>query len=377
MTRKICYVTGTRADYGLMQTTLRAIHNNSQLSLSLLLTGMHLSPAYGETWREIARDGLPIGAKIAVNLSGSSGAEMAIALGEQVIGFTEALQKIKPDLMLLLGDRGEMLAGAIAALFLNIPIGHLHGGELSGTVDESIRHAISKLAHFHFTATEKSRERLIRMGEKAEHIFVVGAPGLDAIEQLDFLDKKLLFAEFGLDPRQPLLLVLFHPVVQQACDAEKQTIELLDATLECGMQNLIIMPNADAGGFGIAEVIRSYGSNTSITTAIHVPRREFISLIVHAEVMVGNSSSGIIEAASLGTPVVNIGDRQRCRERNRNVLDVMPVKEEIVEALKRARQMKGEHWCNVYGEGGAAERIVNRLVDIPLSHDILEKVNDY
>lgn len=375
--RKVCYVTGTRADFGLMQNTLQAIHAHSQLSLSLLVTGMHLLPAYGETWREIAGAGLPIGAKIAVNLSGSTGGEMGIALGEQVIGFTQALQQIKPELILLLGDRGEMLAGAIAALHLNIPIVHIHGGELSGTIDESVRHAISKMAHYHFTATQKSRERLIRMGEKAEHIFVTGAPGLDAIYQIELLEKEPLFAEYGLNHEQPLLLILFHPVVQQANKAAEQMRTLLDAVLEGGTQSLVIMPNADSGGFGIAEVIREYGSQQQINTVVHVPRREFLSLMAHAEVMVGNSSSGIIEATSLNTPVVNIGDRQRCRERNPNVIDVAPVKSEIVAAIIRAQQMKGQHWRNVYGEGGASVRIAEYLATISLSPEVLEKANVY
>jgi GDP/UDP-N,N'-diacetylbacillosamine 2-epimerase (hydrolysing) len=375
--RKVCYVTGTRADFGLMQNTLQAIHVHSQLSLSLLVTGMHLLSCYGETWREIAADGLPIGAKISVNLSGSSGAEMSIALGEQVIGFTKALQQINPDLVLLLGDRGEMLAGAIAALHLNIPIVHIHGGELSGTIDESVRHAISKIAHYHFTATTKSRERLIRMGETGENIFVTGAPGLDAVYQLELLDRVPLFADYGLNHERPLLLILFHPVVQQAKDSAEQMRALLDAALEGDIQSLVIMPNADSGGLGIAEVIRDYSPHQLINTAVHVPRREFISLMAHAEVLVGNSSSGIIEATSLNTPVVNIGNRQRCRERNPNVIDVAPVKSEIVVAITKAREMKGQRWRNVYGEGGASARIVECLATLPLSPEVLEKVNAY
>jgi len=375
--RKVCYVTGTRADFGLMQNSLHAIHSHQNLSLTLLVTGMHLLPVYGETWREIDHSGLTIGAKIPVDLSGSSGAEMAIALGEQVVGFTQALQQLKPDLLLLLGDRGEMLAGAIAALHLNIPIVHIHGGELSGTVDESVRHAISKLAHFHFTATEKSRERLIRMGERPEHIFVTGAPGLDAIYQAELQERKPLFASYDLDEEQPLLLILFHPIVQQANEAADQTRELLEAIVEIGPQSLVIMPNADAGGTTISEIVRDYASKKMIRTSVHVPRNEFLSLMAHAEVLVGNSSSGIIEAASLNTPTVNIGDRQRCRERNPNVIDVPPCKRDIVLAITKAQQMKERHWCNVYGKGNASESIVKHLITLPLTPDILEKVNAY
>lgn len=375
--RKVCYLTGTRADYGLMQSTLQAMHVHPKLSLSLLVTGMHLLPAYGETWREIAGSGLPIDAKVAVDLTGSSGAEMAIALGEQVLGFTQALLDQQPDLVLLLGDRGEMLAGAIAAMHLNIPIVHIHGGELSGTVDESIRHAISKLAHYHFTATKKSRERLIRMGEKPERIFVTGAPGLDAIYKVKLSERGALFGTYNLDPDKPLLMVLFHPVVQQADEAREQMCALLGAATESGMQSLVILPNADAGGQIITEVIRDYADRQQISTALHVSRGDYLSLLAYAEVMAGNSSSGIIEAASLNTPVVNVGDRQRCRERNANVIDVAPVKADIAAALASARKMSGQAWPNIYGDGRASERIVEHLVTISLAPEILEKVNAY
>ena len=375
--RKICYVTGTRADFGLMRATLESIHSRSALELSLLVTGMHLSPKYGETWREIADVGLTIGVKVPVNLTGSSGSEMAIALGEQVIGFTKALEQIEPDIVLLLGDRGEMLAGAIAALHLNIPIVHIHGGELSGTVDESIRHAISKLSHYHFTSTNKSRERLVRMGEKPEHIFVTGAPGLDAIYKAEFLDRESLLMEYGLDGDAPFLLVLFHPVVQQVDEAENQTVLLLDAVVESEMQSLIIMPNADAGSKVIEKVISNYSKHKKIFTALHVPREKFLSLMKFSEVLIGNSSSGIIEAASLGTPVVNVGDRQQCRERNMNVIDVDFKKANICSAIQKAKKLKGEDWVNVYGDGKTTGLIVNKLLEISLSSTVLEKVNAY
>lgn len=375
--RKICYITGTRADFGLMKNALRCIHEHPEFKLSLLVTGMHLLSAYGETWKEIADQGLSIQAKIEVKLTGGSGDEMAIALGEQIIGFTTALQQQRPDLLMLLGDRGEMLAGAIAALHLNIPIVHIHGGELSGTVDESIRHAISKLAHYHFTATEKSRERLIRMGEKPENIIVTGAPGLDEIYHTDLIERESLFNRLNLDHQQPLLLALFHSVVQQAGEAEMQTRELLEAVIESAMQSLIIMPNSDAGSAAITEVIESYKTNNNIHVAVHVPRHEYLSLLASAELLVGNSSSGIIEAASLGTPVVNIGDRQMCRERNRNVIDVVPEKNEISNAISKARQMKGQSWNNVYGNGEATANILQALLTLSLSPEILEKVNAY
>lgn len=375
--RKICYVTGTRADFGLMSSTLQAIHQHPDLNLGLLVTGMHLLPDYGDTLSEIVASRMPIDAMVPVSLTGGSGAEMSIALGEQLVGFTRALQENRPDILLLLGDRGEMLAGAIAALHLGIHIVHIHGGELSGTVDESIRHAITKLAHYHFSATVGSRERLIRMGEKAENVFVVGAPGLDAIYQTRLLERGPLFSRYKLDPDQSLLLVLFHPVVQQADEAQRQTVALLEAVVETGIQSLVIMPNADAGGAKIAQVIREFSNQMGINIAIHVPRDEYLSLVSHSDAMIGNSSSGIIEAASLNTPVVNVGDRQNCRERNANVIDVPPVKAMMVEAINRARQMNGQCWENVYGDGTASSRIVEHLLELSLAREVLEKVNAY
>lgn len=375
--RKVSYVTGTRADFGLMKNTLLAIQQHSLLSLGVLVTGMHLLPAYGETWREIEASGIAITAKVPVNLTGGSGTEMAHALGMQVVGFTQALTNDRPDMLMLLGDRGEMLAGAIAAIHLNIPIIHIHGGELSGTVDESIRHAISKLSHYHFASTTKSRERLIRMGEKAEQIFVTGAPGLDEIHQTVLLDRPTLFNAFGLDQSQAFVLVLFHPVVQQAGQAAAQTRALMDAVFKTAVQSLVIMPNADAGGHDIAQVIKEYGAAEKFITAIHVKRREFLSLLAYAQVMIGNSSSGIIEAASLGTPVVNIGDRQNNRERNSNVIDVTAVESDILSGIKKALSMKGQQWENVYGDGTASNRITDNLMTISLDSRILEKVNAY
>ena len=375
--RKVCYISGTRADFGLMKNTLLAIHQHADLNLSVLVTGMHLLSDYGETWREIKECGLNIGATVPVDLTGGSGKEMALALGAQTKGFTEALTADRPDILLLLGDRGEMLAGAIAALHLNIHIVHIHGGELSGTVDESIRHAISKLAHYHFTATEKSKERLIRMGEKPEHIFVTGAPGLDEIHKMTLLSRSEVMKKFGMDSTRPFILVLFHPVVQQAKMAADQVRAVLNAVINSKKQGLVIMPNADAGGSEIEKEITMLSKSNDLVTAVHVEREAFLSLVSYADVMVGNSSSGIIEAASLGTSVVNIGDRQQCRERNSNVIDVPPDETEVSRAIQEAQAMDVSQGQNVYGDGSASERITNLLLRLSLNRDVLEKVNAY
>lgn len=377
MTRRITYISGTRADFGLMSSTLRAIEASNMLDLDLIVTGMHLLPEYGNTVEEIEANGLSIRARVDVSLSGGEGCEMAVALGQQVIGITQALQEQRPDILLLLGDRGEMLAGAIAALHLNIPVVHIHGGELSGTVDESIRHAISKLAHYHFTSTAAARERLIRMGEQPAHVFVTGAPGLDEILNTELEEKTAVFSKFGLDSTLPTALVLFHPVVQQADDAAWQTQQLMTAIAEAGIQVLVIMPNADAGGDAIRAVLNEYACNERVVQALHIARPDFLSLVAGVDLMIGNSSSGIIESASLKTAVVNIGDRQNNRERNANVIDASCQQSDILHAIKQALALDCRGIANCYGDGKSGERIVDALAEISLDAKILEKLNAY
>lgn len=374
--RHILYVTGTRADFGLMRSTLERIHATQGLSLSLLVTGMHLDPHYGETVREIEASGLPVAAQVPVTLRSDEGAVMARAIGQELLGIVDIMLQQCPDLVLLLGDRGEMLAGAISALHLNIPIVHLHGGERSGTVDEPVRHAISKLAHYHFTATEGARERLIRMGERPEHIFVTGAPGLDDLAGSVQRGRADLAAQMAFEPDHPIALVVFHPVVQQVTDAADQATILLDALAAIpGLQALLIMPNADAGGEAIRGVMQQ--ADGRFKTLRHLPRADFIDWMTAADVMVGNSSSGIIEAASLGTPVVNVGDRQLGRERNANVRDVPVSQESIKQAIQAALSDGRQKVTNVYGNGRASEEIVRLLATLPITPELLLKSNVY
>jgi GDP/UDP-N,N'-diacetylbacillosamine 2-epimerase (hydrolysing) len=374
--RHILYISGTRADFGLMASTLQLIAAAPALELSLLVTGMHLDPRYGETVREIEQSGLIISGRVPVPLDSASGATMARAIGLELCGMVDAMERDRPDLVLLLGDRGEMLAGAIAALHLNIPVVHIHGGERSGTVDEPVRHAISRLAHYHFTATGGARERLVRMGEKPEHIFVTGAPGLDGIVAGNRPGRAELFQSMGFDAQRPLALVVFHPVVQQAADGPQQTQALMQALLEdCGYQALVLLPNADAGGEGIREIMLGYAGK-DCRTLVHLPREEYLSWLGAADLMVGNSSSGIIEAASLGTAVVNVGDRQSCRERSENVVDVSAHRASIAAGIARAEKMTGP-FSNVYGDGQSGVRIVKLLANLDLDKTLLMKSNAY
>ena len=375
--RKICYITGTRADFGLMTNALQAIEQDSDLELEIIVTGMHLLPKYGNTHKEISDSGFKIVGNVEVDLSGASGSQMSIALGDQIIGITKVLEANEPDVILLLGDRGEMLAGAIVGIHLNIPVVHIHGGELSGTVDESIRHAISKMSHYHFTATNNSKSRLIKMGELSDNIFVIGAPGLDEISTTTLIPEEALFSQYNIDSNRPFMLLLFHPVVQHVNDIRGQIVTVIESLISFDMQILALMPNADAGGGVIASTLKEYKEKNKIQITTHVTRKIFLSLVSSADVLVGNSSSGIIEAASLGTPVVNIGGRQNLRERSNNVVDVSIEKSQIINGINKAILLNKSLFKNVYGDGKSSKRIVNLLKDLDLNPKILDKVNAY
>jgi len=265
----------------------------------------------------------------------------------------------------------------VTAIHLNIPIAHLHGGERTGTVDELMRHAISKLSHYHLVATPGARERLIRMGEDPERVFLTGAPGLDGIEALATVSRDTLCAELALDSKRPVALVVFHPVVQEASEAGEQVQAVLDGTLATGAQVVALAPNADAGGDLIRDRLARSMSTQSVRVVNHMQRERFVSWMACADAMVGNSSSGLIEAASLGLWVVNVGSRQRLRETSGNVLEVEPDAAQITHAVVTVLSRPRGHWPNVYGDGRAGERIADLLERLPLGSPLLMKTNAY
>ncbi len=375
--RHIAYLTGTRADFGLMASTLRAIAADRRLTLGLIVTGMHLSDRFGLTVQEIEAVGLSITACVSVDVETATAAAMAANIGHMLVGFVQALQAHRPDSLVLLGDRGEMLAGALAAIHLGIPVVHLHGGERSGTVDEPVRHAISKLANLHLVATSSARDRLIRMGEEGNTIHVVGAPGLDGLVELATLNRGELCRRVGFDPLHPVALLVFHPVLHEAEEASNQVTELLEAALACSLQVIALMPNSDAGSEAVRAVLRQTSCEGRIALHTHLKRSEFVSWMSVADVMLGNSSSGIIEASTFGTPVVNVGSRQNLRERNSNVTDVPARAFEVRSALEAALK-HGRYPCsNLYGDGRAGERIVELLATTDWSPCLLCKCNAY
>jgi GDP/UDP-N,N'-diacetylbacillosamine 2-epimerase (hydrolysing) len=374
--RKIFYVSGTRADYGLMRHSLNSLRVHDGIDLGIIVTGMHLDARYGSTWQEIEADGHRIVGKIQNTLSDDN-ASMARAIAATINGCCDIFAVERPDLVLLLGDRGEMLAGAIAAIHENIFVAHIHGGERSGTVDEPVRHAISRLAHLHFPATLDGATRLERMGERNDCIFVIGAPGLDRLERDARMSRPELVASMGWDDNSRVALLVFHPVVQAAADGARHVSAIIAALRSQQYKIVGLRPNADTGGDAIRTVLEQYGDDPGLQLRTHLPREIFVSWMAAADVMIGNSSAGIIEAATFGTPVINVGNRQRLRERNHNVRDAEATEPELTAALLAARQ-SGRFACdNLYGDGQTAGRLTELLAGLPLPLSLLDKACVY
>lgn len=370
--RRILYLSGTRADYGLMKRTLRAIQEHPTLELGVVVTAMHLDPRHGNTVREIEADGFRIAGRIQTD-SGTSPSFMARAIANVVNRCCDIFETEAPDLLLLLGDRGEMLAGAIAAIHLNIPIAHIHGGERSGTVDEPIRHAISKMAHLHLVATAEAEQRLMRMGERPDCLFHVGAPGLDGLFEDASLSREHLLKDAELPNNSRIALLVFHPVVQNADKGAGHISAILSALRKEGYAIIALRPNSDLGGEAIRAVLDAAEGDPDIRLYTHIPRDQFVSWMAISDLIIGNSSAGIIEAASFGTPVINVGSRQRLRERNRNVIDVEPELSDLAQALAAVACLGRFPPDNVYGDGRSAARIANLLADVSLESALLEK----
>jgi GDP/UDP-N,N'-diacetylbacillosamine 2-epimerase (hydrolysing) len=377
MTRKILYITGTRADYGLMRSVLFEIDKDPEMELELAVTGMHLMNEFGMTINEIRKDGFKIHELNAV-FEEDDKFSMAKFVGKFIQLLTDLVKRIKPDIMLLLGDRGEMLAGAIVGAYLNIPTAHLHGGEITSTVDEYARHAITKLVNIHLPATEKSADRIISMGEDPDHVFVVGAPGLDAIMASDLIKKDEIALKYDLNLSKPILLVLQHPVTLESEKSSKNMLETLKAIHDLKYQTILIYPNADAGGREIVKLIDKYEKLPFLKIFKSISRKDYLSLMNVASVLIGNSSSGIIEAPSYKIPVINIGSRQKGRERALNIIDVDYNAEEIKNAIKKAFydekfNIQLNKSKNPYGDGKTSLKVTEILSKIALDKTLLEK----
>ncbi len=366
--RKVCVITGSRAEYGLLRWVMQGIQDDPHLILQIVATGMHLSPEFGLTYQAIEQDGFLIDRKVEMLTSSDTSVGIAKSMGLGMIGFADALNDLKPDLIVVLGDRFEIFSAVSAALVARIPVAHLHGGEVTeGAIDEAIRHAITKMSHLHFVAAETYRQRVIQLGEQPERVFLVGGLGIDNIKRLNLLDRDALENSLDFKLGRKNLLVTFHPVTLETATAADQMEELLAALEELQDTHLIFtLPNADTDGRRLIKLIEKFVAKHPNSRAYtSLGQSLYLSCVSHVDGVVGNSSSGLAEVPSFKKGTINIGDRQRGRLEASSIINCEPNRLSITVALGKLYstnfQESLSRVTNPYGEGGASEAIISVL----------------
>lgn len=366
--KKVFVISGTRAEYGLLKPLIELLIEDPAFKMELIVTGMHLSKKFGLTYKEIEQDNIPIHQKINIDLKSDAPEDIAASTAKGVIKFSKLLNKNTPDIILVLGDRFEIYAAVLAATFLRIPVAHIHGGEITeGCIDEGIRHSITKLSHLHFVATNEYKKRVIQLGESPKRVFNVGGMGVDAIQSLNLMKKEELENSLNLEFREKNMLVTFHPSTLEINSAKAQAKELLKA-LSKHREALIIftMPNADMEGSIITSLINQFTENNINARAFKsMGQKRYLSCINEVDVIIGNSSSGILEAPTFKRATINIGDRQKGRVQAKSIINVPPISLKIDQAIKRAYSNKFQSALksvtNPYGMGGASKKIISKL----------------
>ena len=377
--RRIAVITTSRADYGIYLPVLKLLRETKGIDLQLIVGGTHLLAAYGETVHEIEADGFPISARLKAKLSGDQGGDIARFMAETTRSAADAFTALKPEIAVILGDRYEMLAAALAAVPCNIPLAHIHGGELTeGVIDEQLRHALTKLSHLHFVTTQEYASRVMRMGEQPDRIIVSGAPAIDAIGQFKCKSRIEVAQDLGTSVDQDWLLVTYHPLTLEPEGTNRVMDGVVKALEKLKAEIIITAPNADPENRTILSRFQELAARLeNVHLAQNLGQKGYFNVMAHAAAMLGNSSSGLIEAPSFALPVINIGDRQRGRIRGDNVIDVGESEAEIQAGLNKAfdsnfrKSIAGMD--NPYGEGKAAEIIVKELVSCPLGNVLLRK----
>ncbi len=379
MSRKICVITGTRAEYGLLRWVMHFIKDDADLNLQIIVTGMHLSPEFGLTYKAIESDGFVIDRKVEMLTSSDTPVGIAKSMGLGLIGFADALSELNPDLIVVLGDRFEIFSVVSAALVARIPVAHIHGGESTeGAFDEAIRHCITKMSQLHFVAAEEYRQRVIQLGEQPKNVFLVGGLGVDGIKRQELLDREALEADLNFKFGKKNLLITFHPVTLESLSAEKQMQELLTVLGELEDTKLIFtMPNADTESRELIEMIEQFVSeHKNAYKFFSLGQLRYLSCIAQVDGVVGNSSSGLLEVPTFRKGTINIGNRQKGRLQATNVINCEPTQKSIANALDKLYsadfQMSLHDAVNPYGEGGASEKIVSILKKINIK-DIVKK----
>jgi len=377
--RKICIITGTRAEYGLLRWVMQGIKDDPELTLQIIATGMHLSPEFGLTSRQIEQDGFQIDRKVEMLTSSDTAVGIAKSMGLGLIGFADALHELMPDVIVVLGDRFEIFSAVSAALVARIPVAHLHGGELTeGAFDDAIRHSITKMSHLHFVAAEEYRQRVIQLGEQPDRVFLVGGLGIDNIKRLKLLDREELEASLDFKLGSKNLLITFHPVTLEAATASEQMAQLLLALAELTDTQLIFtMPNADTDGRVMIRMVEEFvAKRTNARAYSSLGQLRYLSCVSHVDGVIGNSSSGLAEVPSFRKGTINIGDRQRGRLQAKSVINCEPTRQSIATAVKKLYstdfQINLNKVRNPYGEGGASEKILQLIKSVELG-DVLKK----
>jgi len=373
--RKICVVTGSRAEYGLLSGLMSEIKNDKDLCLQIIATNMHLSPEFGLTYIEIEQDGFVIDKKVEMLLSSDTANGTTKSVGLATIGFADAYEALKPDLILVLGDRYEMLATVTAALFYKIPVAHLHGGEITeGAYDDGIRHAITKMSHLHFTSTDAYRKRVIQMGENPDRVFYVGAIGVENLKKTKLLSKRELETSLGFKLGEKSLLVTFHPVTLENESAKEQCENLLTVLAELIDYNIIFtLPNSDAEGRIIMKLIKEFVAVHNVNTVVFASmgKLRYLSSLQYVTAVIGNSSSGILEVPSFGIPTLNIGDRQKGRISADSVINCGTSKKAISDGVKAVLSNEvnelSKQVVNPYDKENTTLNILNVIKDYPLT----------
>lgn len=383
--KRIGIMTGTRAEYGLLKSLMQEINKDNDLELYLIVSGMHLSPEFGMTYKEIEEDGFEINAKVEMLLSSDSPAGISKSIGLGVIGFADEFQRADLDMLILLGDRYEALSAAICALVMRIPIAHLHGGELTeGAIDEGIRHSITKMSYLHFTSTEQYRNRVIQLGENPERVFYVGALGVENIKKINLMTKEELERSIHFEIDENTVIVTYHPVTLENNTVEEQFLNLLKVLdRNPKIRMIFTKANADTNGRIVNELIDKYAAQNSERACAFVSlgQKRYLSALKYCRIVIGNSSSGIIEAPSFGKPIINIGDRQKGRICADSVINCGYTQQEIQQAMETALtkefENKASNCRNPYEKENTAANIISVIKDYLLNDKIKLKKGFY
>ncbi len=380
--RKICFIGTSRATYGYKKNILKLLENEKEIKTFYIVTGMHLSKKHGYSVNEIIKDKISIHKKFNMISNKDNHLSFVKSLSKEIDKFSEILNKIKPDILVVTGDRAEMFIAAVTAVYMGIPVAHIQAGDLSGHIDGSVRHAITKISHIHLASCKDSARRVLKMGEQKWRIFNVGAPQLDELVQLKKINNRNILNKFNIKQNENFFLIIFHPVLYDVKSASTQINLILESLEKYNLKKILIYPNIDTGNSKIIKIIKKFKIKQDYEIVKNLNRNNFLTLLKYASILIGNSSAGILEAPSFKTPVLNIGNRQRGRIQANNIVNSVFNKKKIIQSinyiLNNKNFKKNLNKCkNPYGNGGSSSKIIKILKNIKLNQKLLDKEMTY